>query len=202
MVFSGVNVVRPRSWKSDVADVGVGDVHRDRVAARAGRALRANDDVAREVADVRQEVQHAVQVARAQVIVLQRAGQRHGAAVGRDRLDGPLFPLVLRVDPAAAGGFALLDVPRVGQDEPVADLPARRPPPTASTSCARRAARWPGAVKVGVIGAPCIVTLPKFMRPVPNCSGSATPPPSGVLAMMISAVTFAAIGVAAVPTSR
>ena len=40
------------------------------------------------------------------------------------------------------------------------------------------------------------------MIPVPNCSGSATPPPSGVLAMMISAVTPAAIGLAAVPTSR
>ena len=39
------------------------------------------------------------------------------------------------------------------------------------------------------------------MSPVPNCNGSATPPPSGVLAMTISAVTLAAIGAAAVPTS-
>ena len=50
----------------------------------------------RQVADVRQEIEHAVQVARAQVIELQGAGQREGAAVRRNGLDGPLFPLVLQ----------------------------------------------------------------------------------------------------------
>ena len=40
------------------------------------------------------------------------------------------------------------------------------------------------------------------MIPVPNCSGSGTPTPSGEFEMTISAVTPAAIGAAAVPTSR
>ena len=43
---------------------------------------------------------------------------------------------------------------------------------------------------------------PKLMIPVPNCSGSATPPPSGELAMTISAVRPVATGFRAVPTSN
>ncbi len=65
----------------------------------------------------------------------------------------------------------------------------------ASGSVARR-------TNVGVRTLPCMDALPKIMRPVPNWSGSATLPPSGESAMMISAVTSAAIGVAAVPTCR
>ena len=67
---------------------------------------------------------------------------------------------------------------------------------------------WPtsGSVatrtNVGVRGLPCMVALPKIMRPVPNCNGSATLPPSAESAMTISAVTSAAIGAAAVPTCR
>ena len=100
------------------------DMHRDEVAARAGCALRSDDRVARQVADVRQEVERAVQIARAKVIVLQRLGERDDTAVGRDRLDGPLFPLVHRVDPAGARGLALFHVARVGKHEAIAGAPA------------------------------------------------------------------------------
>ena len=178
----------PEIAEQRVANVRVGDVHGDRVAARAGRALGADDDVARQIADVRQEVEHAVQVARAEVIELQRARERHDAAVGRNRRDGPLFPLVLRVDPAATRDLALLDVPRVGDDEPVAGPPPETGARTASSVVCPARGSTATREKVGVIAAPCIVILPKLIMPVPNCSGSATPPPGGVFAMRISAV--------------
>ena len=41
----------------------------------------------------------------------------------RNGLHGPFFPLVDGVDPAASGDFVFLDMPRIRQDEPVADLP-------------------------------------------------------------------------------
>ena len=47
-----------------------------------------------------------------------------------------------------------------------------------------------------------MMIFPNAMIPVPNWVGSATPPPSGVLAITISAVTVGAIGSVTVPTSR
>ena len=47
-----------------VADIHVGHVVGERVSPRARRVLRPHDDVPRQVADVRQKVQHAVEVAR------------------------------------------------------------------------------------------------------------------------------------------
>ena len=85
--------------------------------------LRSDHDVPRQVPDVRQEIQHTVQIASAQVVVLQRAVEREGSAVRRNGLHGPFFPLVDGVDPAASGDFAFLDVPGIRQHEPVADLP-------------------------------------------------------------------------------
>ena len=115
----------PEVAEEGVANIGVGGVDRHEMPAGPGRARGADDDVAREAADVGQEVEHAVEVAGAEVIEAQGAGQREGAAVGGDRLEGPLFPLVLRVDPAAAGDLALLDVTGIRDDDPVARPPAR-----------------------------------------------------------------------------
>ena len=180
-----------------VADVDVGHVDREHVAAGAGGALRADDDVPGQVADVRQKIEHAVQIARAEVVVLQRAVERQRPAVRRNRLHRALFPLVDGVDPAAAGHFAFLDVPRVGQDEPVADLPSRdrfrqRQRRVAGARLGREAhegRRLHAAVHRRLCRARSM--------PVPNWSVSETLPPSGELAMTISAVTLAAIGVAA-----
>ena len=74
----------PQVLEQHVADVHVGHVVGERVAAGAGGILRADDDVAGQVADVRQEIQHAVQIARAQMVVLQRAVERDGLAVRRN----------------------------------------------------------------------------------------------------------------------
>ena len=114
----------PHVLEQDVADVHVGQVDAQHVPARAGGILRSNHDVPRQVPDVRQEIQHAVQIAGAEVVVLQRGVERERSAVRRNGLHGPLFPLVDGVDPAASGDFALLDVPGIRQDESVADLPA------------------------------------------------------------------------------
>ena len=54
---------------------------------------------------------------------------------------------------------------------------------------------------VGVLAAPCMVTLPRLMRPLPTCAGSAAVS-MGRSAMTISAVTPAATGAPALPTSR
>ena len=135
----------PEVLEQRVADVDVGHVDGEHVAAGAGRARRADDDVAGQVADVRQEFQHAVEIARAQVVVLQGAVQREGPAVRRHRLQGALFPLVDGVDPAAAGDFAFLDVPGIGQHEAIADSPSGHRLATTSTSSRPRAARPRGA---------------------------------------------------------
>ena len=65
------SVVRPRPPNVDVADIDVGAACEQDVAAGAGGALRLDDHVAGPVGDVRQELEHAVAVARAGMIELQ-----------------------------------------------------------------------------------------------------------------------------------
>ena len=61
----------PQVFEQRIADVHIGQMVGEGVAAGAGGILRPDDDVAGQVADVRQEIQHAVEIARAQVVVLQ-----------------------------------------------------------------------------------------------------------------------------------
>jgi hypothetical protein len=57
-------VLRPAEvLEQRVANVGICNVDRDGVTARPGRTFGSNDDVSREVSNVRQEVERAVEVA-------------------------------------------------------------------------------------------------------------------------------------------
>ena len=118
-----------------------------------------------------------------------------GPAVRGNGLHGALFPLVDGVHPAAAGHFAFLDVARVRQDEPVADPPARRPLPTASTWCGPRAARWRGARTSASSRCRASTPCPASSGRCRTVTGRPRCRRASVLAMMISAVTLAAIGV-------
>src|SRR4029453_1497677 len=64
----------------DEANVEVGDAGEQHVAARARRVLRANDDVARQMADMRQDLKLAVGIACALVIEAERRHQRNRGA--------------------------------------------------------------------------------------------------------------------------
>ena len=103
-----------------VAEVDVGAVEENHVPARAARVLRADDDIAREVADVGEEGGTAVRAAGAAMIVLQRGGQRDPRP--GDRCD--FERLVLRLEGAAA--LAVAQLPGVGNDNPVSRRPAGR----------------------------------------------------------------------------
>ena len=124
---------------------------------------------------------------------------RLSAEMDRNR---QLFPLILRVGPAIILDLDFLDVPRIGDDQPVSRLPARDRLLERERRVTRAGFHCERAQKSALLTAPCTVIFPKFKMPVPNCSGSGRLPPVGVLAMTISAVTLAATGFAAVPTSR
>ena len=76
----------------------------------------------------------------------------------------------------------------------------RRAAPASSVVCPASGSRL-SLTNVGVLAAPCIVTLPSPTMPLPTCAGSIAGS-IGWSAMTISAVTSGATGVAALPISR